>query len=121
MFPELVSQEGKVRVELLTAVTGFPHQGTWRWESWEWLSERSVGLARDLLENLSFVEQDRVGGVDVEQEAGLVLLDSSDGELHCSGTGKYWGPRQGNQGRLIDIQAPNTNTGTLQRSDGRSR
>ena len=87
------------------------------------LSERGVRvrLARDLLEDLSFVEQDRVGGVDVEQEAGFVLLDASDGELHSSGTGKYWGPRQGNQGRLIDIQASDTNTGALQRNYGRSR
>ena len=91
MFPELVSQEGKVGVELLTVVTGLPHQGPGGWR-------QDRALARDLLEDLSFVEQDRVGGVDVEEETGLVvLLDPSNGQLHSSGTGKYWcsGPGQG--------------------------
>ena len=58
MFPELVSQEGKVGVELLTVVTGPSHECTWGWGS-----ETRLRLAGDLLEDLSFVEQDGVGGV----------------------------------------------------------
>ena len=117
MFPELVSQEGKVGVELLTVVTGLPHQGPGGWR-------QDRALARDLLEDLSFVEQDRVGGVDVEEETGLVvLLDPSDGQLHSSGTGKYWcsGPGQGNQGPLVDIHGSDTNTGARHWDEGRRR
>ena len=61
MFPEPVSQEGKVGVELLTVVTGPSHKGAWGWGR----SDRGLRLAGDLLQDLSFVEQDGVGGVDV--------------------------------------------------------
>ena len=81
LFPELIPQEGKEGVELLAVVAGFHHRGAWRW------CRRGVWLAGDLLEDLSFVQEDGVGGGHVEEEAGFVLLDAGDGELHSSGAG----------------------------------
>lgn len=113
MFPELVAQEGKIGVEFLTVVTGLSHRGTWRW--------KGLGLAGDLLEDLSFVEHDRVGRVEVEQKTSLVLLDTRDGKLHMSGAGKHWSPSKWNQGRLVDIHGSNSDIGTPQWNEGRGR
>ena len=90
LFPELVAQEGKEGAQLLAVVAGLSHWGPWRW------GQRGLRLAGDLLEDLSFVEEDWGGaGGHVQQEAGSVLLDPSDGELHRPGTGQHLGPAQG--------------------------
>ena len=67
-------------------------------------------LAGDLLEDLSFVQEDGVGGGHVEEEAGFVLLDAGDGELHSSGAGEDLRPPQGHQGS-------HTNTGARRAGD----
>ena len=67
-------------------------------------------LAGDLLEDLSFVQEDGVGGGHVEEEAGFVLLDAGDGELHSSGAGEDLRPPQGHQ-------SSHTNTGARRAGD----